>query len=187
MIGLSVCAAMSLTIASVKLPADGRRADQHGRPHAVHHLGQGRCRFHSLRASSRAASPRGPRVGRLIVVQLIGHVGGEQSLPVHAPEAPGCILSGKTLAHHGVANLVGDSNARRTGSEDDHALVAQRRPADADGGDGRRQRDRAGALHVVVEGADAVAVLLEDAPSIARREVFPLQQRSGNSLSRLST
>jgi len=41
--------------------------------------------------------------------------------------------------------------------ENDHALVAQRRPADAHGGDGRRQRDGAGALHIVVEDADPVA------------------------------
>src|SRR5450759_3797834 len=93
------------------------------------------------------------------------------------PEALGGIVFGEPLTHHSVANLVGDSNACGTGSKDDHALVAQRRPADADGGDRRRQRDGAGALYIVVEGADPVAVLLEDAPPVARREVLPLQQR----------
>src|ERR1039457_5255236 len=100
------------------------------------------------------------------------------SLAVHAPETPACILFGEPLTHHGVANLAGDSDTRRTGSKDDHALVAQRRPADADGGDGSGQRDGAGALYIVVEGADAVAVLLEDAASVARREVIPLQEYS---------
>src|SRR5450631_1107771 len=111
----------------------------------------------------------------LVVMQVAAHCGGQQALLVHAPEAPGGILFRESLPHHGIADLVGHSNTCRTGSEDDYPLVAERGPADAHGGNCRRQRDRAGALHIVVEDADPVAVLLEYSPSIARSEALPLQ------------
>ena len=57
------------------------------------------------------------------------------------------------LTHHGVADLIGDANPRGASAQNDDALVAERRSADADRGDRRRQRDRPGALHIVVERA----------------------------------
>ena len=88
-------------------------------------------------------------------------------------------MFGKSIAHHGIAKLVCNSNAGRAGSEDDHALIAQRSSADAQRGDGGSQGNRPGTLHVVVKGAVPVAILLEDTAAIAWGEVFPLQQRLG--------
>ena len=79
-----------------------------------------------------------------------------------------------------MADLVGDANTCHTSSENDYPLVAQRCPADPNGRDCRCQRNRARALHIVIENAGPVAVFFKDPPSIARRKVFPLQQRAGN-------
>src|ERR1035438_4640891 len=163
--------------------ADCRRADQHGRFHPADYLGQSHAVSVPIMLPGVAFGGR-TGVRRLIVVQLTVHVGRQQAMAVYTPEAPGRILFGEALAHHGVAKLVGNSNPCRTGAEDDHSLVAQRHSADAHGGDGRRQRDGTGALHIVVENADPVAVLLEDPPSIARRKILPLQQRVGEQLCR---
>ena len=81
------------------------------------------------------------------------------------------------LPHHGVAELIGDTNPRSPSAQNDDTLVTERRSADPDRGDRRSQGDRPGTLHVVVESAGMCTVLFEYAPSIARREVLPMQQR----------
>ena len=73
MIGRSVCAAISLTIVFGEAAADRRRADQHGRLHAAHHLGQTDAVSVPVVLPAFAFGG-GPRVGRLIVAQLIGHI-----------------------------------------------------------------------------------------------------------------
>src|SRR5579871_6102690 len=75
------------------------------------------------------------RVGGLIFANFTQHSGGEQALPVHTPKTPRRIVGGEAFAHHRAAKLVGAPNPCGAGSEDDNLLVAQRRAADADGGD----------------------------------------------------
>jgi hypothetical protein len=62
---------------------------------------------------------------------------------------------------------------------DDHPLVAHPTARGPHGGEGGGQDDRRGALHVVVEGADLVGVLVQDPPGVADPEVLPVQQRVG--------
>lgn len=61
----------------------------------------------------------GARVDHLVIAQLNVHAGSKQSLAVHAPEALCGLVLGEALSHHGVAQLVRDSDARRARSEDD--------------------------------------------------------------------
>ena len=84
-------------------------------------------------------------------------------------------VPGEPLADHGAPKLVGNPDACGTGSKDDYALVAEGCAAHTDGGDGGRQGDGAGPLHIIVENADPVAIAFEDTPSISRRKVLPLQ------------
>src|SRR6185369_2751553 len=108
----------------------------------------------------------GPRIDRLVVAHLIGGGAGQQTRAIDAPETGGSLLFGDSFANHGIANLIGDPNARGAGSKNDDALVAQGSPTDTDGGGNRRQRDGAGPLDVFVEGAGAIAVAIQNAPSI---------------------
>ncbi len=79
--------------------------------------------------------------------------------------------------HDRVTDLVSDPHPCRAGTEHDHPVVGQRPARDPDTGQDRRERDRSGALHVVVERADLVAVAVQDAASVGLPEVLPMQQR----------
>ena len=70
---------------------------------------------------------RWPGISELIVAQLPFHVRCEQSLLINTPEAFCCLFLGDPFVHHGVADLVGNTYARGTGSEDDDALAAKGR------------------------------------------------------------
>ena len=73
--------------------------------------------------------------------------------------------------------MVGRADARGAGAKDNHALVAHRGTTGAEGGDRGCEDDGTGALHIVAEGTNLVAILFEDAPGVAGRKILPLQQR----------
>jgi hypothetical protein len=133
------------------------------------------------RAGSRvhpATSSAGAGVRRLGVAQ-VGHVVGEQAIPINGPESPSGLVSGQTVRDQGVAELVGDACTRSTRAEHHDPLLVQRCAAGLHRGEHRGQVHRAGALHIVVEGEYLVVVPLEDAPGVAGPDVLPVQQRSG--------
>src|SRR6185437_9832769 len=80
--------------------------------------------------------------------------------------------------------LVGDADTRGAGAEDDDAVPGQRGLAGARASQYRGEVDRAGALHVVVEGEYVIAVPVQDAPGVARPEILPVQERAGKDLER---
>ena len=123
----------------------------------------------------------GACVGDLEVAHA-GHVVGEQAVAVQAPEP--CPRRGgvQPVAGHGVVELVGDADARGAGTEDDYPVLGERGLAGAGAGQHGGEVDRAGALHVVVEGEYVAAVAVEDAAGVAGTEVLPVQQRVGEDL-----
>ena len=58
-------------------------------------------------------------------------------------------------------------------------MVAKLLPADAQGREDPRQGDRSGSLHIIVEGTDLLAILLQDASPVAGSKIFPVQQGVG--------
>src|SRR5579872_7087854 len=94
----------------------------------------------------------------------------------------GGLLFGKTGQHHRGADLVGIANARGSRTKDDHTLVPNISVRDAQSSVDGRQGDRASALHIIIKGADLVAILLQDASSVAWPKILPVQQGVGKQL-----
>ena len=69
-----------------------------------------------------------------------------------------------------------DAAAGRARAEDGDALLGQRHAGDRDRRQQRAGRDRGGALDVVVERAQPVAIALEQPRGVGLGEVLPLQQ-----------
>ena len=63
----------------------------------------------------------------------------------------------EALAEERAADRPGHADAARAGAEDDEALVREPAAQEARRGEQARERDRARALDVVVEGGDDVA------------------------------
>ena len=171
--GRSVCRAISLTIASVKAPAI---------PDVPISMVGRTWRITSARPMTFASAPsRSPAldlggragIGRLIVVQPVAHIAGEQPVHVHAPKPPGGLLGGQTLADHHIANQVGDADAGDARAENDDALIPQQRSTDAHRGNRGCQRDRARALQIVIERAELAAIFFEDAACRCRAQNLP--------------
>src|SRR5580698_10967793 len=80
--------------------------------------------------------------------------------------------------------LDGDADTGGGGTGDDGAVLGQRGLAGPGTSRYGGEVDRAGALHVIVEGEDAVAVAVQDAPGIAGPEILPVQERAGKDLER---
>src|ERR1700682_2279805 len=141
-----------------------RSADQHGRPHLANHFGQA---YGALIAVPALHLSRWARIRHLVVAQPVTHVVDQQPWNVHQPEMTAGIFLGSALAYHRVADLIGDPNSRCAGAKNDDTLISEWRSTNAHSGNHRRQRDRACALHIIVEGTDPIAVLFKDAASVA--------------------
>src|SRR5437667_7285493 len=61
-------------------------------------------------------------------------------------------------------------------------LIAKAAAGNTDGRKDRSAGDRSGALNIVIEGQELVAVAVEDGTSMGLREIFPLKQRMGQFL-----
>ncbi len=75
----------------------------------------------------------------------------------------------------GGANHASDAGAGCAGAQEDEPVLAQRPAERPYGGQDPRQHDGAGALDVVVEARDAVAIAIEDLDGVVLLEVLPLQ------------
>ena len=100
----------------------------------------------------------------------------EQAAAGQSPESLQRSLTAHPGGRHGVDQQVRDAHSRRAGAVNDDALVGEF------GVGGRHCRQdgcdyhAGGALDVVIEGRDLVAVAVQDAVCVAGREVFPVQQ-----------
>ena len=142
----------------VERAGDARGADEHGRVEVVDHLlqAQGAVR----------GAPVGDRggilgVGLLVVVE-VGHVAGEQARPVEQVDPAGRLLGAEPVLGHGQRDQVGDPDPGRARTEHHDPLVDQPTAGDPDPGQHAGQAHGGGALDVVVEGAQGVAVARED-------------------------
>ena len=101
----------------------------------------------------------------------------EQAAAGQSPESLQRSLTAHPGGRHGVDQQVRDAHSRRAGAVNDDALVGEF------GVGGRHCRQdgcdyhAGGALDVVIEGRDLVAVAVQDAVCVARREILPVQQR----------
>ena len=106
----------------------------------------------------------------------------EQPVPVDQEEPLRRRARVQTGLHHSLKQQLRDAAAGRAGAEDRDALLGQRHAGHLDGGEQRAGRDRGGALDVVVEGAEPVAIAVEQPRRVVLGEVLPLQQHVGPAL-----
>ena len=85
------------------------------------------------------------------------------------------ILRQPGLDHH-LQQQAGDTAAGRSGAQDRDALLGEADTGDVDRRQERAGRDRRRPLDVVVEGAQPVAIAVEQTRGVALGKVFPLQQ-----------
>ena len=162
MIGRSLISRHRLDHLAVEQLRHGADADDAGRPQRLDRLDEGRDRRPVLRE-------------RLLKVRQIGARGHQQAVDVEqriAAAAPRVEIH--ALPRHGEADQLGDAGRGRSGAEKQEALVGELLPGDAQGGEDAGQRDAGGALDVVVEGADLVAIARQDRDGVDVGEVLPL-------------
>ena len=151
----------------------GGGADQHRWLHMCDDIGQ---------RVSGPATRRGPGrqlaswtgIRHLEVEQLRG-VRGQQALDAQRPDPASGFLWSEPLPHHLVTHHVGDTNSGGARAVNDHSLVAHRAPGGLDRSKNGGHYNCGGALHIVVEGAHVVRVLVQNAAGVAGAEILPVQ------------
>ena len=144
-------------------------------------VGRRRRRCARRRQVERArTSPRPPRArqaGRSsAVLGEIGAILGEQPDDVDDPDPFPRGLFGQPLRHHFPADHVQHADAGRAGAEHHDLLLRKRATGNLRGTVQCTDGDRGGALDVVVEGQQLVAVAGQDRLGVRGGEVLPLQQ-----------
>src|SRR5512135_1255345 len=100
-------------------------------------------------------------------------------MAIDQPDSSASLVERTPLAVHSLHDLFSNAGGSRTGAQDDHALLAQRRVRQIYSSQEARQRDCSRTLDVIVEGAHLIAVVVEQTTSIAFGEILPLQERIG--------
>ena len=115
----------------------------------------------------------------LLVVGQPLHVIGHQTVDVDQPDTLPGFFTAQAVTFHGGADLVGHAGAGGTRAVHHQPLIGKALFRHLQPGDHGRHDDGAGSLHVIVEDAVALAVLHQDAASVARPEVLEVQERPG--------
>ena len=155
MIGRSTWLAMSRTISSVNAPCTVERPIMIVGCTCADDLRE--LELAGARARPVGDVGRGLRVDRLIGLQIRAAV-VQQAVLVDDPEPAARLLLAEAVGDERGAQVAGHADPRRAGAEEDDALILQRRTRDADRADDRAERHRRGALDVVVERQQVVAV-----------------------------
>lgn len=116
--------------------------------------------------------------GDLVVAHVFG-VFGEEAVAVEGVEAVASLGFGESFFPHGGDEEVEDADACGAGAEHGDFLLGEGDSGGVDGGEEGGGGDGRGALDVVVEGAEAVAVALEEAGCVDAGKVFPLEEDVG--------
>ncbi len=136
-----------------------------------------------LQQVQRRRDMSGVRPGRLskegFLLVEIRPPGMDEAMAIEQPDPPARLQRARAVLDHRHDEQFGDAGGGGARAIDDDALVAQRRADDISGGEQPGERDGRRALNVVVEGAQVVAVAIEQASRIAAREIFPLQHSVG--------
>ena len=104
------------------------------------------------------------------------HALDEEAVLVDRVEAPAGFFLGQALGDHGVENERGNADAGRACAEQHDALFLQGNACHLDRREKRAGGDGRGALDVVVEGAEPVAIGGEQAAGVLAGEILPLQE-----------
>ena len=129
----------------------------------------------SGRASNHEARSKRPCTNGFWNAAIV-HALDQQAVLIDHEEALGRRPGVDTGLDHRRHQQAGDAAAGGAGAEDGDALLGQRHAGHADGRQQRAGRDRGRALDVVVEGAEPVAIALEQPRGVRLGEVLPLQQ-----------
>ncbi len=126
-----------------------------------------------------------PACGRLLALherQLErgkpAHALEQQTIAVDHEEAFRRLVLRQAGIDHRGADQAGDAAAGGAGAEHRDALFGERHAGDVDRGEQGAGRHRGGALDVVVEGQQPVAIALQHARRIVLGEILPLQQHA---------
>ncbi len=150
-----------------------RDADQHGGLRVADHVGQAdRVLPVQSPARDRAARLHEWRLER----QDARHVLHEQAVPIDEIEARAGLRLGQAVLDHGAQQERADAGAGAARAQQRHPLLAHRHAGDVHGREQRAGGDHRRALDVVVEGAEPVAVAIEQPSRVVAREILPLQQ-----------
>ena len=139
----------------------GADADDAGRPQRLDRLDEGRDRRPVLRE-------------RLLKVGEVGARGHQQAIDVEQRVAAPRRGEIHALPRHRLADQLGDAGRGRARAEEQEPLIGELLSGDAQRGEDPGQRDAGGALDVVVEGADLVAIARQDRDGVDVGEVLPL-------------
>ena len=150
-----------------------RYSNQHGRARIARHIAQtDPVRPFELPIAHCCARLR---KGRL-KIQDSRHCVDQQALAIDHVEARFGLVLGQTLGQHRPQKQRADSDPRRASSQDCDAMLAQRHARHIDGREQCARGDDRGALDVVIEGAKAMPVSVQQSGCIVAREILPLQQ-----------
>ncbi len=147
--------------------------DQHGRFGIGDDIGQ------SDRYRPRAGPIRhgvGALRERPLKIEDTRHAFDEQTVPVDGVEAASRFGFGQARIDHDPQQQICDADPRRTRADNRDPLVADRLTGHLDRGEQGAGGYCGGALNIVIEGAEPVAVALQHASRIGAGEILPLQQ-----------
>ena len=91
---------------------------------------------------------------------------------------------GQALRHHGGDHEVGDAGRRLAGAEEQHPLVGKLSAVDPQRREQAGERHRRGALDVVIEDIQLVAIFVQQAERRVIGEILELDQHAGEGLVR---
>ena len=111
---------------------------------------------------------------RALVLGQVGPTGDHQALGVEQPAAASRLRGVDTLGDHRRDHEIGNADSGFAGAEEQQPLEGERAAGDPQRRVQTRQRHCGGALDVVVEGADAITVALQQAKGVVVREVLEL-------------
>ena len=125
---------------------------------------------------------------RMRVTQLLGVEAGavldHQALGIDQPDAAARFGFAGALRLHGGDGEIGDAGRRFAGTEEQHGLILELAAGHAQRREQAGKRHRRGALDVVVEGRDLVAIFLQQMKRRVIGEVLELDQHAGEHLPR---
>mmetsp|Transcript_5263 Transcript_5263/g.12191 ORF Transcript_5263/g.12191 Transcript_5263/m.12191 type:complete len:296 (-) Transcript_5263:321-1208(-) len=115
----------------------------------------------------------------LVVLQLVQPRLDDKALGVDKPALGASLRLGHALLNHLVDNQISDACPRLSSSKEQKCLVLELGALDLYGPHDACEGDRGCALNVVVEGADSVAVLLQEAEGVCVAKVLKLDEDAG--------
>ena len=113
---------------------------------------------------------------RLLKIYAAWHSFDQETFAIHQVEARSCLFLRQTISNHRVEQKGTDSNSGRARPEHGYALIPQGQAGHIDCRKQRPDGYRRCALDIVIEGAEAIPVALEQPSGVIAGKILPLQQ-----------